>query len=76
MTLEEFTKEFDAKMASMSDEELIAALKKVGCEFWDSDGFRTCQFCGCRTNAKMRRCCPKGTEKDENRSINICQTPT
>jgi hypothetical protein len=25
---------------------------------------RTCQFCGCWTNAKLRRCCQKGYAED------------
>ncbi len=33
MTFEQFKQEFDAKMASMTDEELIASLRKVGCKF-------------------------------------------
>jgi len=33
MTFEEFKTEFDAKMASMSDEELMDSLRKVGCKF-------------------------------------------
>lgn len=33
MTFEEFKEELDAKMASMSDEELMTELRKVGCKF-------------------------------------------
>lgn len=35
MTLEEFKLKLDTLLASMSDEELIASLKKVGCKFLD-----------------------------------------
>ena len=27
-------------------------------------GWRTCEFCGCNTNAKLRRCCEKGVAAD------------
>lgn len=27
-------------------------------------GYRTCQFCGCYTNAKMRGCCKAGNDED------------
>jgi hypothetical protein len=30
--------------------------------------FRTCEFCGCNTNANMRRCCNKGTHADLTKS--------
>jgi NTP pyrophosphatase (non-canonical NTP hydrolase) len=30
----------------------------------DADGFRTCQFCGCNTNAHVRACCERGREQD------------
>lgn len=30
----------------------------------DWNGFITCQFCGCKTNAKVRACCDKGREQD------------
>lgn len=33
MTFKEFKTEFDAKIASMSDEQLVDALRKVGCKF-------------------------------------------
>ncbi len=33
MTFEEFKVEFDAKIASMTDEELMDSLRKVGCKF-------------------------------------------
>lgn len=26
--------------------------------------FRLCQFCGCNTNARLRRCCEAGYEDD------------
>lgn len=35
MTLDEFTRELDAKFASMSDDELKSALRKAGFEFED-----------------------------------------
>lgn len=28
-------------------------------------GFRKCEFCGCRSNAKSRACCEKGREADK-----------
>lgn len=50
MTLEQFTEELDATLASMSDQELIAALEEAGCEFedpwltsqWNEDSY--CSF--------------------------------
>ena len=33
MTLEQFKEDFDAKMAGMTDKELMASLRKVGCKF-------------------------------------------
>jgi hypothetical protein len=29
--------------------------------------WRTCQFCGCRTNALLRRCCDKGHDEDSSK---------
>lgn len=29
-----------------------------------SDGYRTCNFCGCHTNAKVRACCENGHAAD------------
>ena len=28
------------------------------------EGWRTCEFCGCNTNAKLRRCCERGFVAD------------
>ena len=35
---------------------------------WQEPEFRTCQYCKCRTNAKMRACCAKGRDEDINRA--------
>jgi|GEM_PF-6629877 hypothetical protein len=35
MTLDQFTSKLEAKMTAMSDEELMASLRKVGCKFLD-----------------------------------------
>lgn len=34
----------------------------------DPDGFFKCEFCGCMTNAHLRRCCDLGTDADRKRS--------
>jgi len=34
------------------------------------DDFRICQFCGCRTNAHLRRCCDEGYTEDAVNSKN------
>lgn len=40
---------------------------------------RTCEFCGCKTNARLRRCCNKGYEVDRapvkasERRCDVCQ---
>lgn len=31
----------------------------------DEDGFRTCGYCGCRTNASLRACCDRGRDADK-----------
>lgn len=28
------------------------------------DTWRKCEFCGCNTNARLRRCCERGTDAD------------
>ena len=33
-----------------------------------ADQWRTCEFCGCRTNAHVRACCARGRKADEERS--------
>ena len=37
MTIEEFERDFDAKLAAMSDEELMQRLKEAGCKFEEPD---------------------------------------
>jgi len=34
-----------------------------------NDGFKICEFCGCHTNAKLRRCCIAGYEADLRKSL-------
>lgn len=36
-----------------------------------SDGYRTCEFCGCHTNAALRRCCEKGMAADKKKPSEI-----
>lgn len=31
--------------------------------------FRTCEYCGCYTNAKMRQCCAAGYRADFNQAM-------
>jgi len=31
---------------------------------FDQQGWRTCKFCQCKTNARQRRCCELGQEAD------------
>jgi len=33
-------------------------------QIWQEPEFRTCQFCGCYSNALVRACCRKGIEDD------------
>lgn len=39
--------------------------------------FFTCNFCGCNTNANLRRCCDKGYEEDcnKNKPMNKLEIP-
>lgn len=37
MTLEEFTKDLEERLAKTSDEELIEALRRAGCKFKDDE---------------------------------------
>lgn len=37
---------------------------KPGREHMASDGFFTCEHCGCETNARLRRCCDAGYRAD------------
>lgn len=37
----------------------------------DSDGFYYCEFCGCHTNARFRRCCDKGNEADRDTGATV-----
>lgn len=32
--------------------------------YYERPEFRTCEFCGCDTNARMRACCEKGRDAD------------
>lgn len=31
---------------------------------WKEPEFRTCQYCKCKTNARIRACCDKGRSED------------
>jgi len=46
-------------------------LKKVDNpkDYYSSDFFYNCEFCGCNTNAKMRACCQKGQEADRKKDV-------
>lgn len=44
--------------------EAAAALERLAGEGKDTAGYRSCEFCGCRTNAHLRRCCDKGYNAD------------
>ena len=35
-----------------------------GAPAWDSPPMRKCEFCGCNTNAFVRKCCDKGHKAD------------
>lgn len=44
--------------------QLIALAVRAGIDREVDEGFRLCEFCGCRTNAKMRACCETGRAVD------------
>lgn len=54
--------ETPAKAAVQFDIEFLnqKAEKNPGADLW-----RECNFCGCRTNARLRKCCPKGEAEDK-----------
>lgn len=49
--------------AAKRDNAQLAAAFTIG-----QDEFRYCQFCGCLSNARLRRCCDKGTKTDLSKS--------
>jgi hypothetical protein len=38
-----------------------------------SNGFRNCEFCGCHTNAQIRRCCQKAYEADHAKLLSVVE---
>ena len=40
------------------------------------EGFRQCEHCGCRTNAKLRACCDKGRNEDRKNAIRALKEDT
>ena len=47
------------------DDATAAPAKDPQIEAIYGEGWRACEFCGCRTNAKARACCNRGREADE-----------
>lgn len=54
--------EFNKKPTFIIGKFIAPNIKNIKIEA--GDGFRKCQFCGCNTNAKLRRCCNQGYETD------------
>jgi hypothetical protein len=58
----------DAANVSRSMAKRVAIQKGEPMPEFDADGFRVCEFCGCRTNARLRECCDRGLDADRESS--------